>query len=134
MRSTGVSFFSRSSFRFSALAGRSCAAAHPATVIRNTKKNVFIRHPPERPQNVTHGGRALRHHRPLMKRILLLLMIMVTVSAAADRRRAVRSPRLYPPCAMVTGASSITFTYDGGRTLAPAAVPLRGLTYTYGLA
>jgi photosystem II stability/assembly factor-like uncharacterized protein len=69
-----------------------------------------------------------------MKRTLLLLMIMVTLSAAADRRRAVRSPMLFPPCAMVTGASSVTFTFNEGRTLAPPAEPLRGLTYTYGLA
>lgn len=34
---------------------------------------------------------------------------------------------------MITGTSAVTFTHDQGQTLAPAAVPLRGIAYTYGL-
>lgn len=35
---------------------------------------------------------------------------------------------------MITGTSAVTFTRDEGRTLAPPAVPLRGIGYTYGVA
>jgi photosystem II stability/assembly factor-like uncharacterized protein len=69
-----------------------------------------------------------------MKRLLLpVLMIGLTIPAMAERRRAVRTPALYPNCSMVTGTSAVRFTHDQGQTLAPAAEPLRGLKYTYGL-
>lgn len=41
---------------------------------------------------------------------------------------------LYPQCAMVTGTAAVTFTLDEGATLAPSAVPLVPVSYTWGLA
>jgi len=35
---------------------------------------------------------------------------------------------------MITGTAAVTFTLDGGRTLAPSAEPLTPIAYTYGLA
>jgi hypothetical protein len=68
-----------------------------------------------------------------LPRLLFLLLFLTASADAAPRRRAVTAPQPAPPC-IITGTSAVTFTRDEGRTLAPSAVPLRGLGYTYGLA
>lgn len=60
-------------------------------------------------------------------------MVFLALPAAA-KRRAVRTPAQYPRCAMITGSPAVTFTHDEGRTLAPAAEPLRPIAYTWGVA
>jgi photosystem II stability/assembly factor-like uncharacterized protein len=61
-------------------------------------------------------------------------VLAAAVPAFAAKRRAVRATPLYPPCGMVTGTASVTFTHDFGATLAPSAESLRPISYTYGLA
>ena len=70
----------------------------------------------------------------MTRRILLLLIVLLALPLAAERRRAVRSPELYPHCAMITGTAAVTFTRDEGRTLAPSSESLQPIAYTYGLA
>ena len=70
----------------------------------------------------------------LLSAAMLLLITAVTLPASADRRRAVRTPQLFPPCGIITGTSAVTFTRDEGMSLTPTATRLEGLTYTYGLA
>jgi photosystem II stability/assembly factor-like uncharacterized protein len=71
-----------------------------------------------------------------MTRVFLVFPLVLALSTpilAAPRRRSVMPPPLDPPCSMIIGTSSVTFTHDEGRTLVPASVPLHGTSYTYGL-
>jgi len=68
-----------------------------------------------------------------MKQILSLTMVFTAALSAAPPRRAVPSAP-FPPCASVSGSPGVTFSRDGGRTLAPVDQPLTGVAYTYGLA
>ena len=51
----------------------------------------------------------------------------------ASRRRASRSPILYPQCSMVAGTGAVTFTRDEGGSLAPTAEEMSPIAYTWGL-
>lgn len=64
--------------------------------------------------------------------VFLSLILASAVAQAAPRRRAV-GPEQLPPCAVAAGPS-VTFSRDGGATVAQRAQPLRGIGYTYGLA
>ena len=70
----------------------------------------------------------------MTRSLIILFLLSLSVSAAAERRRAVRSPGLYPRCSMITGTAAVTFTFDEGRTIIPSAEPLQPISYTYGLA
>jgi hypothetical protein len=65
--------------------------------------------------------------------VLLSLFIVVALPAAA-RRRAVSPREQYPPCSMVTGSSTVTFTRNEGWTVAPFAEAPQPISYTYGVA
>jgi hypothetical protein len=53
---------------------------------------------------------------------------------ASARRRSVRNPpRLGPACSTVLGTPAVTFSVDGGRSVAPTMERLNGVGYTYGL-
>jgi photosystem II stability/assembly factor-like uncharacterized protein len=67
-----------------------------------------------------------------MKRLALVLLLTAGTAQAAPRRRAVGS-EVFPPCAVAEGPS-VTFSRDGGATVARRAQPLRGIGYTYGVA
>ena len=75
------------------------------------------------------------HHSVGMTRRLLLslLVLVVAVPVMASRRRASRSPMLYPQCSMVTGTGAVTFTRDEGATLAPSAESMKPIAYTWGV-
>jgi hypothetical protein len=60
-------------------------------------------------------------------------MVCLAMPAFAARRRAARSPMQFPQCSMITGSAAVTFTLDEGRTLAPSAVPLTPVSYTWGV-
>jgi photosystem II stability/assembly factor-like uncharacterized protein len=64
---------------------------------------------------------------------LSLLVLVFAFPALASRRRASRSPILYPQCSMITGTGAVTFTRDEGATLAPAAESMSPIAYTWGV-
>jgi len=70
----------------------------------------------------------------MRRTIIFLLFLIATIPAVAGRRRAVATPAQYPPCSMITGTASVTFTHDFGATLAPSTESLRPISYTFGLA
>jgi hypothetical protein len=61
-------------------------------------------------------------------------VLFISGDAVAVERRRTTSPKPFPPCTTVTGTAAVTFTRDGGRTLAPTSERLEGIGYTYGLA
>lgn len=76
------------------------------------------------------------HHAARMSRRFLLSLLVFVIAlpaAAASRRRASRSPFLYPLCSMVTGTGAVTFTRDEGRTIAATSEPMRPIAYTWGV-
>src|SRR5688572_14955646 len=70
-----------------------------------------------------------------VKRPALFLLVLLSAASldAAPRRRAA-APAQFPACAAVAGTPAVTFSRDGGATVAPRAMPLRGIGYTYGVA
>lgn len=66
-------------------------------------------------------------------RQLILILLIAGPLAAAPRRRAV-TPARFPQCLAVAGTPAVTFSRDGGVTVAPRVMPLHGIGYTYGLA
>lgn len=73
--------------------------------------------------------------RALMFRKVLLLLSLSTIAFSAEaRRRAVTPPANKPPCSMITGTASVTFTRNEGVTLARSTASAKPLTYTYGVA
>jgi hypothetical protein len=71
-----------------------------------------------------------------MKRALAAIALLLSVSplAAAPRRRVAAAPAGLPPCVAVDGTPGVTFSRDGGATLAPVTQKLEGIAYSYGLA
>ncbi|HEV7763951.1 MAG TPA: dispase autolysis-inducing protein [Thermoanaerobaculia bacterium] len=69
-----------------------------------------------------------------MKRSIVLLLLIIVALPATARRRAVSPREQYPPCSMVTGSSTVTFTRNEGFTLAPFAAAPQPISYTYGVA
>ncbi|MEK6374146.1 MAG: hypothetical protein AABO58_15770 [Acidobacteriota bacterium] len=70
-----------------------------------------------------------------MTRLTLALLLLLSAGAlhAAPRRRAV-TPAQFPPCHSVAGTPAVTFSRDGGATVAPRQTRLSGIGYTYGIA
>ena len=72
-----------------------------------------------------------------MKRSLIVFsLFLIAVPSFAARRRAAVSATvpLFPDCASVEGTPGVTFSRDGGATLAPVTQKLDGIGYSYGLA
>lgn len=69
-----------------------------------------------------------------MTRLTLALLLLLSAGAldAAPRRRAV-TPAQFPPCHSVAGTPAVTFSRDGGATVAPREMRLSGIGYTYGV-
>ena len=68
-----------------------------------------------------------------MRRLTFSLLVFVAATLqAAPRRRAV-IPEQFPPC-IITDGPAVTFSRDGGATVAARAKRLSGIGYTYGLA
>jgi photosystem II stability/assembly factor-like uncharacterized protein len=71
----------------------------------------------------------------MRRSILLASLFLIAGNALAARRHIAGAPiGSFPGCAVVTGTPAVTFTVDGGRTLAPTAQQFATLGYTYGLA
>jgi hypothetical protein len=71
----------------------------------------------------------------MRRSILLVVLSLVAGSALAARRHIAGAPGgSFPGCAVVSGTPAVTFTVDGGRTLAPTVQQFSTLGYTYGLA
>jgi len=68
----------------------------------------------------------------MRRSLLALLLLFAAFANAAPRRRAVGS-EAFPPCAIANGPA-VTFSRDGGVTVARRAQALRGIGYTYGVA
>jgi hypothetical protein len=69
----------------------------------------------------------------MTRRLAVFLILCLALPAAAGRRRASRSPILYPQCSMITGTAGVTFTRDQGWTLTPSAETLQPIAYTWGV-
>jgi photosystem II stability/assembly factor-like uncharacterized protein len=67
-----------------------------------------------------------------MKPFTFGLLLIASVAQAARHRAS--APPQFPQCRMVQGMSAVTFTRDGGATVAPRAQALHGIGYTYGVA
>jgi hypothetical protein len=80
-------------------------------------------------QSIRNHGRLSRVSRSLA----LLLVLLTTQSTFAARRRA-SAPSLFPPCTVVNGTPAVTFSRDGGKSLATTAQRLQGVAYTFGVA
>jgi hypothetical protein len=68
-----------------------------------------------------------------VRRLILLLLFFTMPLTAVGRRRA-SLPAAFPSCAVVEGTPAVTFSRDGGATLARVAQKLNGIAYTNGLA
>jgi len=66
-----------------------------------------------------------------VRRLIPLLLLASPLSAARHRATL---PVVFPACAEVQGIPAVTFSRDGGQTLAPVAQKLEGVGYTNGLA
>jgi hypothetical protein len=74
------------------------------------------------------------HPAAMLHRAVLLFAVSAVLAVPAEaRRRSVGTRPPFPPCSMITGSGAVTFTHDQGLTLAPAAVPARPISYTYGV-
>lgn len=70
----------------------------------------------------------------MFRKAVFLLSLSTIAFSAEARRRAVTPPANQPPCAMITGTASVTFTRNEGVTLARSTASAKPLTYTYGVA
>jgi hypothetical protein len=68
-----------------------------------------------------------------MNRMILAVSFIACAAEAAPRHRATMPPQ-FPPCRTIEGTPAVTFTRDGGATVAPRARALHGIGYTYGVA
>jgi hypothetical protein len=70
---------------------------------------------------------------PRMNRMILAVFLVAATVHAAPRRR-VAAPPQFPDCRAINGTPAVTFSRDGGATMAPRTMPLHGIGYTYGVA
>ena len=68
-----------------------------------------------------------------MNRVILTVFLVAATVNAAPRRRVVAPPQ-FPDCHVISGTPAVTFSRDGGATVAPRTMPLHGIGYTYGVA
>jgi photosystem II stability/assembly factor-like uncharacterized protein len=68
----------------------------------------------------------------MVRRVILILLLLPIPLSAARHRASL--PVSFPACAVVEGTPAVTFSRDGGVTLAGVAQKLEGVGYTFGLA
>jgi photosystem II stability/assembly factor-like uncharacterized protein len=68
-----------------------------------------------------------------VRRLIPISLLLLTFPLSAARHRAAL-PVVFPACAVVQGTPAVTFSRDGGGTIAAVAQKLEGIGYTYGLA